>query len=354
MKLIHLHSDQSLPTVLMTLRVTTLMMAGTGLSAGTYAPTIGGGTLSSPAVGPAPAFAIGGKGFVLVKNWDFGTNGTVRNIADMNANFQYHDQFKTFNNGGNYGANVVVSDEAHALPGQPVEDSKNRVRQFLPDSLKTFIVPLGGATTLVSKSHNAGCGSFQAQWTLPNGGALLNRDILWESRVRYVAPPYFWFALWTAGDQWNKGAEIDLIESFGFDNTGIGRGSNFDGHAWHSDPVGGTETTSYLKDWSAGMARNHIPAPSYDATQWHVWSWLYRKDNSYECHVDHHLVQSGTIHWTLGGISGGTPINMNFIFDATWGYVDKPTNITHNDFPLAASALRGTYFEFDYSRVYLR
>jgi hypothetical protein len=53
---------------------------------------------------------------VLVKNWHFGTNGTIKNYADMNANFVYHDQFNTIGNGTNYGAVTVAPDAANALP----------------------------------------------------------------------------------------------------------------------------------------------------------------------------------------------------------------------------------------------
>jgi hypothetical protein len=316
--------------------------------------TIGGGTLGSPAAGPDPSYGLGGSGFVLVKNWNFGGNGTIKNIADLNANFQYHDQFGTYNNGGNYGASIVASDAAHALSGQPVEGGNTGglpVRSFLADSMKTYLVPLNGATTVTPSAHNAGCGSFQAKWTLPNGGSLLNQDILWETRVRYVTPPYFWFAIWCAGNQWTRpnghtgGAEMDVIESFGYDNGG--GNTNYDGRYWHSDSVGGYSSTSYA-NWATGMASHGIS--SFDATQWHTWTWLYRKDNTYSAYVDGILVQSGSMNWTNGNGAGGTPINMSFLFDGTWAH----TQIASVNHSLDASALAGAYYEWDYSRVYLR
>jgi len=311
------------------------------------AETVGGGTVSSPAVGPIPAYGIGGTGFTLVKNWDFGGNGTIKTISDLSTNFQYHDQFGTINNGGNYGASIVSPDSAHALSGQPVEgvNTTGNVRSILADSMKTYLVPLNGATTVTPASHNAGCGSFQAKWTLPNGGSLLNQDIVWETRVRYVTPQYFWFAIWTSGNQWNNGAEMDLIESFGYDNGG--GFTNFDGRYWHSNSVGGSDATSY-SNWGNSMAVRGIP--SFDATQYHIWTWLYRKDNTYTAYVDGVAVQNGTINWTLSGISGGTPLNMSFLFDAGWGHT-KVSSVNHS---LAASALAGTYYEWDYSRVYLK
>ena len=56
--------------------------------------TIGGGSVLIPAIGPAPSYGLGGQGMVLVKNWHFGMDGTVKNYADMSANFYYHDQFQ--------------------------------------------------------------------------------------------------------------------------------------------------------------------------------------------------------------------------------------------------------------------
>lgn len=318
--------------------------------------TIGGGTISSPAVGPDPSYGIGGSGFVLVKNWNFGSNGTIKNISDLNANFQYHDQFGTYNvGGGNYGSNIVAADAANALSGQPIEGmntGSQPVRAFFADSMKTYLVPLNGATTVTPAAHNVGSGSFQSKWKLLNGGSLLNQDILWETRVRYVTPPYFWFSIWCSGDAWTKpsgaglgGAEMDLVESFGYDNGG--GYTNYAGRYWHSDSVGGFSATNY-SNWSNGMASHGIT--SFDPTQWHTWTWLYRKDNTYGAYVDGTLVQSGTMNWTNGNEANGVPIDMNFIFDGAWG----STQIASVNHSLPASALVGAYYEWDYSRIYLK
>jgi hypothetical protein len=312
-------------------------------------PTVGGGTIASPAAGPAPAYGIGGTGFSLVKNWDFGSNGTIKTMSDLDTNFQYHDQFGTIANATNYGALTVASGASTKISGQPVEgvNTTSPVRKFFTDSLKTYLVPLDGAVTVSATSHNAGCGSFQATWTLPNGGSFLNQDMIWETRVRYITPPYFWLAIWTAGNQWNKGAEMDVVESFGYDNTPAAGDTNFDGRFWHSDVVGGTHTVNY-SNWASGMSASGIS--SYDATQYHVWTWYYGKDNTYKAYVDGIMIQSGTVNWTLSGILGGTPINMSFLFDGTWGN----TQVSSVNNSLAASALAGMYYEWDYSRVYLK
>jgi len=313
-------------------------------------PTVGGGTLASPAVGPPPTYGIGGSGFTLIKNWDFGTNGTIKNITDMDTNFMYHDQFNTYNDGGgHYGANVVASSSSTAISGQPYQGelisgvAVPTVRTFFTDYMQTYVVPLGGATVLDPFSHNAGSGSFQAKFTLPNGGSLLGHDIIWETKVRYVPMPQFWFAIWTSGNQWNNGAEDDIIESYGFQDSG---GNNLAGHYWHSDSFG-SNSVNYSA-WPPGMAS--VGYNSFDPTQYHTWTVIYKKDNTYANYVDGTLVQSGTMYWTFGATNGGTPINMSFIFDGSWG----STIVGNNEQNLNASQLAGTFYEWAYSRIYER
>ena len=316
--------------------------------------TVGGGTVDSPAVGPPPAFGLGGPGMVLVKNWAFGTHGTVKNQADMNANFVYHDQFGTFNNGGgNYGANTVAPDKADALPNQPVEGVNSPpVRELTASSLKTYLTPLGGAATVDPKQHNAGCGSFMAKWTLPRAGSLLGRDIVWETRVRYVVPPYFWFAIWTAGNKWKwdgnaQGAEMDLVESFGYDNGG--GNTNYDGRFWHSNTVAAPakDAVSY-GDW--GKTMTVLGIPKFDAAQYHIWTLVYKKDDTFAVYVDGIKVQSGAdYHWTYGNTAKDEPIDMDFLFDGGWGH----TKVDSVDHPLPASTFAGKFYEWNYSRVYL-
>jgi Ricin-type beta-trefoil lectin domain len=307
--------------------------------------TVGGGTLTSPAVGPGPSSGVFGSGFTLIKNYNFGANGTIRNQSDMNQQFVYHDQFNTIGNGTNYGAITLAPDSADAISGQPVQDPNNPVRIFTGDSLKTTLVPLNGATTVSPTQHNVGNGSFQPKFTLPAGGSRLGHDILWETRVKYVTPRYFWFALWNSGNQWDGGAEFDVVESFGYDNGG--GNTNFDGRFWHADPVGGTSTTDY-SNWGQGMASHGIN--SYDATQYHTWSLLYKKDNSYTFYVDGIAVQSGSMQWTLGGGASGTPIDFHFLFDAGWGHT-QVASVNHS---MPASELTGKSYEFDWSHVYER
>jgi hypothetical protein len=66
--------------------------------------------------------------------------------------------------------------------------------------------------------------------------------------------------------------------------------------------------------------------------------------------MDGTKVQNGFSHWTLTTAEHGEDIDMSFIFDGSWGH----TGIASVNKPLPAAAFEGTYYEWDYSRVYLR
>jgi hypothetical protein len=314
-------------------------------STSTGPETIGTGDYNNPALGPGPSNGLGDTSYRLVKNWNFGTNGTIKSMADMDSEFYYHDQFGTIANGTNYGAITAASSTATRIHDanfgdQPVDPS---IRQITGDSVKTFLKPLNGAQTVSPTAHNAINGSFMAKWAPARGGTLLGRNILWQTRVRFVSPQYFWFALWNAGNQWDGGAEFDVVESFGWLHSD--GGNNFDGRYWHADPVGGTGTVNY-SDWPTGM--RSVGVNSFDATAYHTWSLLYRTNDTYEFWLDNTKVQSGTMQWTLGGGSGGTPIDFHFLFDAGWGHT-QVGDVNHS---MAAANFNEKYYEFDYSRVY--
>ncbi len=333
--------------------LTLLCLSAVGQSA---RATVGTGDVAHPAIGARPfASPSVGKDYVLVKNWDFGAKGTIRNTAELGREFMFHDQFGTVANGTNYGAVMLAPDEASALKNaatgpQPVEDPANPVRRFTADSLQTFLVPLNGAASCSPAQHNVGCGSFTAKWTLPKGGSRLGKDLLWETRIRMVTPPYYWFALWNAGDAWDQGAEIDLAEGFGYDNGG-GR-TNYDARYWHSNSVGGHDDVDY-GDWAKGMAQGGISVGGiarFDASAYHVWQLLYRKDDTFSCFVDGHEVQRGKIPWTLHATEDGKPLTLFFLFDLGWGH----TQVGSVNKPLEAAAFKDKRYELDYSRVYLR
>jgi hypothetical protein len=317
--------------------------------------TIGTGDIGKPATGPSPSDAnkVGGAPFVLVKNWDFGKSGTIRDTAALVSEFLFHDQFGTIANGTKYGSVIVAPNAATAisapnlgLPGdmQPVEDPARPTREWTDGSLKTYVRPLTPSQTTVSASaHDAGNGSFAAKWKLPNGGALLGKDVLWESRVRIPVPvAAYWFAIWASGNQWNKGAEVDVVESFGTPNVYP------PADAFLVNAVGGRNDIDY-SSWPDALDTAGVPRNGRDLSAYHVFTWVYRKDDSYTVYFDGIVVQTGSIHWTLGGTALGQSIDLNFLFDFSWGHTD----IADENVTLPASSFPLTY-EIDYSRVYLR
>ncbi|MET0386136.1 MAG: hypothetical protein ABW321_09275 [Polyangiales bacterium] len=317
--------------------------------------TIGGGVLEQPAVGPKPTDAakVAGEPFVLVKNWDFGTTGTIRNVDDLITEFDFHDQFGTIANGTQYGAVIVAPTMATAIPVtpelglpenvQPVEDPARPNREWTRDTLKAHVRPLSaGQASASTQAHDAGCGSFVAKWRLPTGGAKLQRDILWETRVRMPVPrPGFWFALWTAGNRWEQGAEMDVLEAFGAPHL-------VDAKVFHINSVGGKDRIDYA-NWFRGLEAAGVPSSNWDLRRFHIWTWVYKRDDTYEVYYDGKLAQHGTIHWTVGGAEGGPQIDMSFLFDFAWGH----TKVGDVNVALPATSFPITY-EIDYSRVYLR
>jgi hypothetical protein len=324
--------------------------------------TIGTGDIEAPAKGPPPSLsyalggsAIDGGAYVLVKNWDFGTSGTIKDTSDLVSEFQFHNQFGTVANGTAYGGVIVAPTKETAIGNlknlglpdneQPVEDPARPIRSYTDNTILCRVQPLSATqTTCTVSKHDVGAGSLIAKWTLPGGGELLGRDVLWETRMRFLNPcPAYWFALWTSGNQWNDGAEVDTPESFGAPNVFP------PAHLFHVNSVGGEDALSYLH-WSESMAEAGIPGGITDLTQWHVWTWIYRKDDTYATWLDDVQVQHGTIHWTVSGTPSGAPIDMTFLFDLTWGNnTVKSVDVTG----VPASSVQMAY-EIDYSRVYLR
>jgi hypothetical protein len=331
---------------------------GAGDRGGTWSgpETIGTGEIREPALGPPPreAAKVTGAPFVLVKNWNFGSRGTIRNTSDLISEFVFHDQFDTIANGTKYGSVTLAPTPETAisvahelgLPGdqQPVEDPARPVREWKTDTLVAHVRPLSAAATKVSaKGHDTGNGSFMAKWKLPTGGRLLDKDLLWETRARIPKPVLgYWFAVWTAGNRWDKGAEMDVVESFGVPHLAPGA------KCFHVNSVGGDDVIEF-ENWPRGLTKVGVPESKWDLSQWHTWTWVYLRDDSYRVYYDGHLVQHGKLHWTFGAKLGAETIDMRFLFDFSWGH----TEISDVNISLPASAFPLTY-EIDYSRVYLR
>src|ERR1700712_2059437 len=118
--------------------------------------------------------------------------------------------------------------------------------------------------------HDVGNGSIMSKWTLPKGGRALGHDIVWQTRVRMpVSMRGYWFALWTSGNRWQGGAEMDVVESFGTQYVV--------GDAFHSDAVGGTNLIDF-RDWYTALSSMGVPEPKRRLSDWHTWTWIYWAD----------------------------------------------------------------------------
>jgi hypothetical protein len=61
--------------------------------------------------------------------------------------------------------------------------------------------------------------------------------------------------------------------------------------------------------------------PLLRCAQYHIWTWHYKRDNTYAMYVDRRKVQSGSDHfWNYGNRAGEKTISLNFLFGAAWGH----------------------------------
>jgi len=156
--------------------------------------------------------------------------------------------------------------------------------------------------------------------------------------------PAYWFAIWTAGNAWDHGAEMDVLETFGTPNVSP------IASAFHVNAVPSTHDQIDYAGWPSGLTAAGVPSgAARDLREMHVWSWLYRTDDTYVVYYDGHEVQRGALPWTLGATDTAAPIDMDFLFDLGWGH----TQISDVNITLPSASFPITY-ELDYSRVYLR
>jgi hypothetical protein len=308
---------------------------------------------------PACAAPPPPAGYVVVKNWDFGTSGNVRNTADLEAQFQFHDQFHTIANGERYGSYTAATSAATAIAAptcgtcapsfmQPID---SRVREFTATSLLMHVVPRVATQTTVGPAwkKDALDGSMAAKYTLPKGGSRLGKDMKWETRCRMASPlPQLgnWTALWVAGDTWHNGPEADLLEGF---SSEVQYGHH-SGQSWHSNWVPATNDAVSYNEWWAGMATSGLSPAETVLTKWHVWELEYLKDDTYTMRLDGHVIQHGSAPWR--DFDATRDPNMSFLFDMRAGITDVwPISSTVIDVPSSGKVFT---LEVDYSRVSLR
>lgn len=336
-------------------RATVIAVAGSTASSGAATVTL--------ATAPAPVemARIAGAPFTLVKDWQFGASGNITNMAQLEAEFTSHDPFGTIANGLNYGSlTYAISntdaigglDPSLGLPGnnQPV-DTTGKYRAFTSNSLLMYVKPrVDGAGIGPANSHNAGDGSIVSKFHYPSGGSHLGKTICWESKFRIVSPPHagLWTAIWTVGDHWDGGPEMDVIEHFsGTDDSGT-----TDGMIWHNNSVGGTDHRFDLSEsWYRGIEQSQIDQSLWSMTQWHVLTYVYKSDDSFQIWMDGYLMQWGSQTWEVqqGGEIGTVPY-MAFLFDIRFGHTAVfPINTVTIAAPVTPWSM-----EVQYSRIFER
>jgi hypothetical protein len=291
-----------------------------------------------------------------VQNLTFGSSrsdATIRDRVMLCQSVLFYDQFGQSNNGGgNYLADNMAPPECKD-PG-PCErySAEYPFHVVTANSLHCFVRPKDrSATSIVpaefGKRQPVGASGFRLRYSGPNGGlgSLGGLDMCWETRVRLSRPlPYYWWSLWIAGEKWNNGAELDVPESFGFDN-GFNH-TNYDGRLFHTNSVGGTDRIA-ASNWEP-----YVPSGLSPLTEWHTFTTIYRRDDTWETFVDGRASNGGTMPWRVGGQRDGQTLSsVSYLVDNTWGHHGvksvRPTRVD-------AKIFEGFYYEYDYTRVWIK
>lgn len=309
----------------------------------------------------APACPAAPVGYQLIKDWDFGTTGNVRNKADLSAEFQYHDQFNTIANGVRYGSMQSAESAETAIQQwslgvlapsytQPIRPD---TREFTSTSILLHVKPVNASQATVGPAwkKDAVDGSLTAKYSLPKGGSRLGKDLKWETRFRVRTPMPargYWFAIWAAGTSWNDGPEMDVIESF---SSNCEYGHCF-AQSFHVDPVPMNATTRQVdySEWWSGMKKSGMPSSESVLTNWHTLTWEYLRDDTYVVTMDDKVFQRGTLPWR--DTHANVDTDMHFLIDGRAGIVDV-WPIQEEVITVPASGIVFTY-EIDYSRIWLR
>jgi phage-related baseplate assembly protein len=301
-----------------------------------------------PGIVPFEMDSIGGAQFLLVKNWEFGTGGNIGSIAALDAEFDYANLWGTYNLGGEYGTNTVATSAETAVSGQPVDPTGSKFREFTANSIKCHVKAFTDGDDVGPASElNGGNGSFFSKFRYPAGGSDLGKTIVWETKFKIDNPTAGqWFALWTAGTNWDQGPEMDVIEAFSAYQEYVNE-------AWHSNLVGdGTEDIDYWSgSWWDGQEQAGVFSPDNQLQNEHVITWVYHVDNSFQVYFDGFVIQSGAFHWRVGdGDHEGEITDMQFLFDM--GALHSVVG-DYVSYVIAAADLPITY-EIFYSRIFER
>ncbi len=311
--------------------------------------------LSASRDAPLPD-AIAGEGWMPGYDLTFGfrrAGATVRDRASLCEAVYFFDQFGQKNNGGgNYLADNMAPPECRDPGPCSIYAADYPFHEIGPDTLKCFVKPRDRNAERIEpapfgKPQPVGASGFRLKTPgFSEGlGSRLGRDVCWETRCRMSSPlPYFWWALWIAGEKWDRGAELDVPESFGFDN-GFGR-LNYDGRSFHTNSAGGQDdiTSSY---WGP-----YVPPKFRSLIDWHTFTTVYARDDTWRTYVDGELSNSGSLKWNLRGNAGDQPLRKAFfLIDNSWGH-HKVASVRPG--AVSAGIFRDFHFEYDFTRIWTR
>lgn len=277
-------------------------------------------------VGPKPTAPV--TGYKVDKNWDFGTDGTVRNKTELANEFLGHIGGWNVPGINEYGCkSAAYSTASKVVDFQPVERADALNREITQSSLLMHTRPLTAAQTTVGPASKADCssGSVSSKFTYPSGGAGLGKDVVFETRFRMTKPlSSYWVAFWIVGQTWNNGPEQDIFEAFSFPNADGGPMTPKNPNAWSSQSYGGQDEFQCWNDFYACMSRwNGGDYTNSLLTQWHTYSLEYRKDNTYTVWVDGKKYQSGTLIWKVGGVATGANTDLRVVLDCGMGHSSR-------------------------------
>jgi hypothetical protein len=295
-------------------------------------------------------------GWRLVSDLTFGSQrseATVRDRATLCKAVYFYDQFRQKNNGGgNYLADNMAPPECDDPGPCPVYSEDYPFHEIGPNSLKCFVKPKDKSASSVSPTpfgtpQPVGASGFRLKTPEVSGGlgANLGIDVCWETRCRLSSPfPYYWWALWISAEKWIHGPELDVPESFGFDN-GFGR-LNFNGRLFHTNSVGGHDRIN-ARNWEP-----YVPLNFRSLTDWHTFTTIYDKMNNWRTFVDGALSNSGVLWWNVGGERLNEPLRKPFfLIDNSWGH-HKTESV--NPRQVNADIFRDVYYEYEFTRIWTR
>lgn len=308
--------------------------------------------LASPAAAQSPTLPAGSivpPGMVLVKDLNFGA-GAGNNVntfdkLDAAVNYHYSQWNKTIDNGGAYGCQIAARTEATKRVGTPTQLVDPSLRALTTDSLYLQAYQKPGVTGTVgpAMAHNCLQSGFELKYTLPAGGHYLGSSIVWETRWKaYNSPNGFWDAIWVAGTNWQGGPEFDVMESFG---NQWNQGGNTWG--WHSDQIPNTfpqSPTACVNDWPGCLNPWKALGGVGNYQVWHVWTWVYRVDDTWTLYTDGKYFASGKLVWS--NVSG--PTDMHFMFDVSM----FNTQVDYLNTTTTPTSYLPRHVELDYTRIW--